>query len=117
MALARRRHHLPAGILLGPPGASYLLAEPHVLDEAASAGHVPQVVPTDSGGEPEKVLTHDEMLDAISLYRLTNTWASSSWLYWEGYQAGGGPFDAFHIPDLPIHWNEFGRGGHFAAWG
>lgn len=96
---------------------------------------------TDSGGEPEKVLTYDEMLDAISLYWLTNTGASSSRLYWEGYQAGGGPFDAFHIPDLPVavtvfpaeiypaprswgeraygnlvHWNEVDRGGHFAAW-
>jgi pimeloyl-ACP methyl ester carboxylesterase len=96
---------------------------------------------TDSGGEPEKVLTYDEMLDAISLYWLTNTGASSSRLYWEGYQAGGGPFDAFDIPDVPvavtvfpaeiypaprswgeraygnlIHWNEVGEGGHFAAW-
>ncbi|MFI6058323.1 epoxide hydrolase family protein [Streptomyces sp. NPDC051286] len=96
---------------------------------------------TDSGGEPEKVLTYDEMLDAISLYWLTNTGASSSRLYWEGTQAGGGPFNAVHIPDVPvavtvfpaeiypaprswgeraygniIHWNEVDRGGHFAAW-
>jgi pimeloyl-ACP methyl ester carboxylesterase len=53
---------------------------------------------TDSGGEPEKVLTYDEMLDAISLYWLTNTGTSSSRSYWEGAQAGGGPFDAFDIP-------------------
>ncbi|MFE9622999.1 epoxide hydrolase family protein [Streptomyces sp. NPDC006527] len=96
---------------------------------------------TDSGGEPEKVLTYDEMLDAISLYWLTNTGASSSRLYWEGSQAGGGPFNAFDIPDVPvavtvfpgeiypaprswgeraygnlIHWNEVDKGGHFAAW-
>ncbi|MEU4419961.1 epoxide hydrolase [Actinoplanes sp. NPDC024001] len=96
---------------------------------------------TDSGGEPEKVLTYDEILDAISLYWLTNTGASSSRLYWEGSQAGGGPFNAVPIPDLPvavtvfpaeiyraprswgektfgniIHWNEVDRGGHFAAW-
>jgi pimeloyl-ACP methyl ester carboxylesterase len=96
---------------------------------------------TDSGGEPEKVLTYDEMLDAISLYWLTNTGASSSRSYWEGAQAGGGPFDAFDIPTLPvavtvfpaeiyqaprswgertfgnlIYWNEVDRGGHFAAW-
>lgn len=96
---------------------------------------------TDSGGEPEKVLTYDEMLDAISLYWLTNTGASSSRLYWEGTQAGGGPFNAFDIPDVPvavtvfpaeiypaprswgeraygnlIHWNEVDKGGHFAAW-
>jgi pimeloyl-ACP methyl ester carboxylesterase len=96
---------------------------------------------TDSGGEPETVLTADEMLDAISLYWLTNTGTSSSRSYWEGAQAGGGPFDAFDIPTLPvavtvfpgeiypaprswgeksfgnlIHWNEVDRGGHFAAW-
>lgn len=96
---------------------------------------------TDSDGEPEKVLTFDEMLDAISLYWLTNTGASSSRSYWEGAQAGGGPFDAFVIPTLPVavtvfpaeiyraprswaeksfgnltYWNEVDRGGHFAAW-
>src|SRR3712207_7200377 len=32
---------------------------------------------TDSGGEPEQVLTYDEMLDAITLYWVTNTGASS----------------------------------------
>ncbi|MFL6121335.1 epoxide hydrolase family protein [Actinophytocola sp.] len=96
---------------------------------------------TDSGGEPEKVLSYDEMLDAISLYWLTNTGASSSRSYWEGAQAGGGPFDAVDIPAVPvavtvfpaeiyraprswgeqtfgnlIYWNEVDRGGHFAAW-
>jgi pimeloyl-ACP methyl ester carboxylesterase len=96
---------------------------------------------TDSGGEPETVLTADEMLDAISLYWLTNTGTSSSRSYWEGAQAGGGPFNAFDIPTLPvavsvfpaeiyraprswgekafgnlIYWNEVERGGHFAAW-
>jgi pimeloyl-ACP methyl ester carboxylesterase len=96
---------------------------------------------TDTGGEPEKVLTYDEMLDAISLYWLTNTGTSSSRSYWEGAQAGGGPFNAFDIPTLPvavtvfpaeiyrapkswgeksfgniIHWNEVDKGGHFAAW-
>jgi pimeloyl-ACP methyl ester carboxylesterase len=96
---------------------------------------------TDSGGEPEKVLSFDEMLDAITLYWLTNTGTSSSRSYWEGAQAGGGPFDAFDIPTLPvavtvfpaeiyraprswgerafgnlIWWNEVDQGGHFAAW-
>jgi pimeloyl-ACP methyl ester carboxylesterase len=96
---------------------------------------------TDSGGNPEKVLTYDEMLDAISLYWLTNSGASSSRSYWEGAQAGGGPFDAVGIPSVPvavtvfpaeiyraprswaektfgnlIYWNEVDRGGHFAAW-
>lgn len=96
---------------------------------------------TDSGGEPEKVLTYDEMLDAISFYWLTNTGTSSSRLYWEAARGGGGPFDAVDIPDVPvavtvfpgeiypaprswgeraygnlIHWNEVDKGGHFAAW-
>jgi pimeloyl-ACP methyl ester carboxylesterase len=96
---------------------------------------------TDSRGNPEQVLSYDEMLDAISLYWLTNTGTSSSRSYWEGAQAGGGPFDAFDIPSLPvavtvfpaeiypaprswgerafgnlIWWNEVDRGGHFAAW-
>jgi pimeloyl-ACP methyl ester carboxylesterase len=96
---------------------------------------------TDSDGEPERVLRYDEMLDAITLYWLTNTGASSSRSYWEGTQAGGGPFDAVHIPKLPvavtvfpaeiyaaprswgertfgnlIYWNEVDKGGHFAAW-
>lgn len=96
---------------------------------------------SDSDGRPEKIFTYDEILDAISLYWLTNTGASSSRLYWEGTLAGGGPFNAVSIPRLPvavsvfpaeiypaprswgerafgniIHWNEVARGGHFAAW-
>ena len=96
---------------------------------------------TDSDGEPERVLRYDEMLDAITLYWLTNTGASSSRSYWERAQAGGGPFDAVDIPKLPvavtvfpaeiyraprswghrtfgnlIYWNEVDKGGHFAAW-
>jgi pimeloyl-ACP methyl ester carboxylesterase len=96
---------------------------------------------TDTGGEPEKILTYDEMLDAITLYWVTNTGTSSSRSYWEGAQAGGGPFNAFDIPTLPvavtvfpaeiyraprswgeqsfgklIYWNEVDKGGHFAAW-
>jgi pimeloyl-ACP methyl ester carboxylesterase len=96
---------------------------------------------TDTGGEPEKILTYDEMLDAISLYWLTNTGTSSSRSYWEGAQAGGGPFNAVDIRSVPIavtvfpaeiyraprswgertfdnliYWNEVDKGGHFAAW-
>ncbi|MFC4330671.1 epoxide hydrolase family protein [Streptomyces andamanensis] len=96
---------------------------------------------SDSDGRPEKIFTYDEILDAISLYWLTNTGTSSSRLYWEGTQAGGGPFDAVSIPRVPvavsvfpgeiypaprswgeraygniIHWNEVAEGGHFAAW-
>jgi hypothetical protein len=72
---------------------------------------------------------------------LTNTGTSSSRSYWEGAQAGGGPFNAVGIPTLPvavtvfpakiyraprswgerafgnlIYWNEVDKGGDFAAW-
>jgi pimeloyl-ACP methyl ester carboxylesterase len=96
---------------------------------------------TDSGGEPERALTSDEMLDDITLYWLTNTGASSSRSYWEAALLGGGPFNAVDIPTVPvavtifpgeiypaprswaercfhklIYWNEVDKGGHFAAW-
>jgi pimeloyl-ACP methyl ester carboxylesterase len=96
---------------------------------------------THSGGEPEKVLTRDEMLDDISLYWLTNTGTSSSRSYWDAALLGGGPFNAFDITKVPvavtvfpgeiyraprswaeqsfhklIYFNEAEKGGHFAAW-
>jgi hypothetical protein len=96
---------------------------------------------TYSGGEPERALTRDEMLDDITLYWLTNTGASSSRSYWDAAQLGGGPFTAVDIPTVPvavtvfpgeiyraprswaeqnfhnlIYWNEVDKGGHFAAW-
>ena len=96
---------------------------------------------THSGGDPEKVLTRDEMLDDVTLYWLTNTGASSSRSYWDAAQGGGGPFNAIDIPKVPvavtifpgeiyraprswaeqnfhrlIYWNEVDKGGHFAAW-
>jgi pimeloyl-ACP methyl ester carboxylesterase len=96
---------------------------------------------TYTGGEPERALTRDEMLDDIMLYWLTNTGTSSSRSYWDAAQLGGGPFNAFDIPNVPvavtifpgeiyraprswaeknfhklIYWNEVDKGGHFAAW-
>jgi pimeloyl-ACP methyl ester carboxylesterase len=96
---------------------------------------------TDSGGEPERVLARDEMLDDITFYWLTNTGASSSRSYWEAARHRGGPFNAVDIPTVPvavtvfpgeispaprgwgeqcfhnlIYWNEVDKGGHFAAW-
>jgi Epoxide hydrolase N terminus len=59
---------------------------------------------TDSDDEPEKVLSFDEMLDAITLYWLTNTGTSSSRSW--GERAFGNL----------IWWNEVDQGGHFAAW-
>jgi pimeloyl-ACP methyl ester carboxylesterase len=96
---------------------------------------------TYSNNEAERALTRDEMLDDVTLYWLTNTGTSSSRSYWDAAQGGGGPFNAFDIPDVPvavtifpgeiyraprswaeqcfkklIYWNEVGKGGHFAAW-
>jgi pimeloyl-ACP methyl ester carboxylesterase len=96
---------------------------------------------TFSGGDPERALTRDEMLDDITLYWLTNTGTSSSRSYWDAAQGGGGPFNAFDIKTVPvavtifpgeiyraprvwaekafgnlIYWNEVDKGGHFAAW-
>jgi pimeloyl-ACP methyl ester carboxylesterase len=96
---------------------------------------------THSGGEPERVLTRDQMLDDITLYWLTNTGTSSSRSYWDAARLGGGPFNAFDISKVPvavtvfpgeiyraprswaeqtfkklIYWNEVDKGGHFAAW-
>jgi epoxide hydrolase len=91
---------------------------------------------TDNTGDPESVLTRDEMLDDITLYWLTGTAASSARLYFENatepfnlgvveLPAGYSVFPReFYRPPRPwaervypnlIHWNELDRGGHFAA--
>jgi pimeloyl-ACP methyl ester carboxylesterase len=92
---------------------------------------------TDTGGEPEKVLTPDEMLDDITLYWLTKTETSSARLYWEN---NANNFNAVDI-SIPaavtvfpgeiyrapkswaersyhqlIYFHEVDKGGHFAAW-
>ena len=92
---------------------------------------------TYSGGNAEKSLTKDEMLDDISLYWLTNTAASSAQLYWEN---NANNFNAVDI-SIPaaitvfpgeiyqapkswaeksyhnlIYFNEVKKGGHFAQW-
>ncbi len=92
---------------------------------------------TYSGGEPERSLRYDEMLDDISLYWFTNTATSSARLYWEN---NANNLNAVDI-DLPaavtvfpgeiyraprswaerayhnlIYFNEADKGGHFAAW-
>ena len=96
---------------------------------------------SDSGGDPLRVFTRDEILDNITFYWVTNTGTSSSRSYWDAAQGPGGPFNAIAIPTVPvavtifpgeiyraprswgersfanlIHWNEVDQGGHFAAW-
>lgn len=93
---------------------------------------------THSGGEPERVLTRDEILDDLSLYWLTGTGASAARIYWEDHSNN---FNARGVIDLPVavsvfpgeifraprswaercyrqlhYFNEVGDGGHFAAW-
>ncbi len=95
---------------------------------------------SNSGGEPERVFTLDQMLDDIMLYWLPNTGASSARLYWEGMQemmSGGMPPSSLQMPTgismFPgeqvrlsrrwaerrftklVHFKELDRGGHFAA--
>lgn len=92
---------------------------------------------TYSGGDPERSLTKDEMLDDITLYWLTNTSTSAARLYWEN---NANNFNAVDI-SIPaavtvfpgeiyqaprtwterayhhlIYFNEVDKGGHFAAW-
>ena len=97
---------------------------------------------TDSDGQPERVLSRDEMLDDISLYWLTNTGASSSRFYWENnnnnFSAAAQKTDTITVPvaitvfpheiyRAPKSWaqraypslsyySEVNKGGHFAAW-
>ncbi len=97
---------------------------------------------TYSGGEPERSLTKDEMLDDITLYWLTNTAISSARLYWENnnnnFSAEAQKTAEISLPvavtvfpgeiyRAPKSWterayphlsyfNEVDKGGHFAAW-
>jgi len=97
---------------------------------------------TYSGGEPERSLTKDEMLDNTTLYWLTNSAISSARLYWENnnnnFSADAQRTAEISVPvgvtvfpgeiyQAPRSWteraypkliyfNEVDKGGHFAAW-
>jgi len=97
---------------------------------------------TYTGGEPERSLTQDEMLDDITLYWLTNSAISSAQLYWENdnnnFSAAAQKTAEISIPVAVtvfpgeiyrapkswtqqayrklIYFNEVDKGGHFAAW-
>ena len=91
---------------------------------------------TDHGGDPEELLSRDEMLDNITLYWLTATAASSARIYWQSMRSfreheiavpvGVSLFPRdIHLasrrwveeryPTL-VHFNQLSKGGHFAAW-
>jgi len=97
---------------------------------------------TYSGGDAEKSLTKEEMLDDISLYWLTNTANSSANLYWENNTNNFNvveqrtteikipvavtvfPGEIYQAPKSwtekayknLIYFNEVNKGGHFASW-
>ena len=91
---------------------------------------------TDANGDPENILSKDEMLDNIMLYWCTASAASSARLYWESFNNPSQkeislpvgcsvyPEDIFRssrrwaaqtFKNL-IYWNEPEKGGHFAAF-
>jgi len=91
---------------------------------------------TDNRGEPEDALTRDAMLDNIMLYWLPATAASSARLYWESmaffktqplalavgvtiypkeFSRPSRRWAERHFANI-VHWNEAGKGGHFAAF-
>ncbi len=97
---------------------------------------------SDSDGEPERVLSRDEMLNDITLYWLNNVGASSSRFYWENNNNNFSsdtqktkdikvpvaitafPKEIYKAPEswskqaYPslIYYNQARKGGHFAAW-
>jgi pimeloyl-ACP methyl ester carboxylesterase len=98
---------------------------------------------TDCDGDPENVLTRDELLDNLMLYWLPRAGASSARLYWESIKQvnewiSGSTIDTIAVPTgcsiflkelqrpsrrwaerrfLNIrYWNELDKGGHFAAF-
>jgi pimeloyl-ACP methyl ester carboxylesterase len=94
---------------------------------------------TDSSRNPEAVLGINRILDAISLYWLTDTAASSARLYWEGFSAQPAPLTVLDLPvgisvfpkeivrtpriwaerayrDLVYFNDRIPAGGHFAAF-
>lgn len=97
---------------------------------------------TYSGGDPERSLTKDEMLDDITLYWLTHTAVSSARLYWENnnnnFSSPAQRTTEIKVPVAVtvfageiyrapkswtqraypklIYFNEVSKGGHFAAW-
>jgi pimeloyl-ACP methyl ester carboxylesterase len=95
-----------------------------------------------NNGEPERLLTKDEVLDDISFYWLTDTATSAARLYWENHNSLLStaaqqtaeislpvaitvfPEEIYRAPETwarrayrnLIYFHEVDRGGHFAAW-
>jgi pimeloyl-ACP methyl ester carboxylesterase len=93
---------------------------------------------TDCGGDPQNILSRDELLDNVMLYWVTATAASSARLYWESFGAARRKAHKVTIPTgvavfpkeivTPVRrwmeplytdirrWSEMPKGGHFAAF-
>ena len=92
---------------------------------------------TDSNGDPENVLTKDEMLDNIMVYWVNAAGASSARIYWESFGGGLGtkpiatpmggtdfPREIFRTSERfakkfytgLFYWSVRQSGGHFAAF-
>ncbi|RWM94368.1 MAG: epoxide hydrolase [Mesorhizobium sp.] len=96
-----------------------------------------------NNGEPERLLSRDEMLDDVTLYWLTNSATSAARLYWETMgqsvllaaaqktsdialpvAISVFPEEVYRAPETwarraysnLIYFNEVDKGGHFAAW-
>jgi pimeloyl-ACP methyl ester carboxylesterase len=95
-----------------------------------------------NNGEPERLLTKDEMLDDITLYWLTNSATSAARLYWENNNSILNavqqktaeialpvaitvfPEEIYRAPETwarrayrnLFYFHEVDKGGHFAAW-
>ncbi len=92
---------------------------------------------TDCDGDPESVLSRDELLDNIMVYWLNAAGTSSARIYWENFGGKGRRPGKVSVPTgfavFPkeiiapvrhwveptftniVHWTEHGKGGHFAA--
>ncbi|ARV80154.1 epoxide hydrolase [Mycobacterium sp. 050128] len=90
----------------------------------------------DCNGNPENVLSRDELLDNVMIYWTTGTGASSARLYWESFKDVGVtgqvelptgiaafPKEVLRVPRSwcephyhITHWTTMPRGGHFAAF-
>ncbi|MBV8925385.1 MAG: epoxide hydrolase [Bradyrhizobium sp.] len=91
---------------------------------------------TDCDGDPQTVLTRDELLDNVMLYWVSATASSSARLYWESFgrprpykvtvPTGVAVFPKEIVPPVRRwmaeafpniqHWSEMPKGGHFAAF-
>ncbi|HEY1590616.1 MAG TPA: alpha/beta fold hydrolase [Solirubrobacteraceae bacterium] len=90
---------------------------------------------TDCDGDPENILSKDELLDNVMLYWLPGAGASSARLYWESFHdrnvpkpgvptaCSSFPKEIIRIPERAAklwftdlrQWRDHDKGGHFAA--